>query len=57
MRVKVENVFPDLKLFLDSVRFYVRKPSETGQPGFTDEEVFRLRKMVLKIKNQLAEDN
>lgn len=57
LRMRVDFFFPDFKLFLDSIRFYMRKPSEPGQPGFTDQEVFRLRKMVLKIKNQHTEDD
>ncbi|KAI3357943.1 hypothetical protein L3Q82_016340, partial [Scortum barcoo] len=49
MRVKVEDFFPDLKLLVDSIRFFLKNTGEPGQPGFTDQEVYRLKKMVLKV--------
>lgn len=54
--VKVENFFPDLKLFIDSVRLFMRNTGCTGQPSFTDQEVFRLKKLVLKVKSEMADD-
>ncbi|KAI3372192.1 hypothetical protein L3Q82_007049 [Scortum barcoo] len=49
MRVKVEDFFPDLKLLVDSIRFFLKNTGEPGQPGFTDQKVYRQKKMVLKV--------
>ena len=55
--VQVENFFPDLELFLESIRFYIRKPNEPGQPGFSDPEVHRLRKWVTRVNLLLTDDD
>ena len=55
-QVRVDNFFPDLQLFLDSVKVYMKNTEEFGQPAFSDQEVFRLKKIVLKVKNQLRTD-
>ncbi|KAI3363560.1 hypothetical protein L3Q82_012169, partial [Scortum barcoo] len=49
MTVKVEDFFPDLKLLVDSIRFFLKNTGEPGQPGFTDQEVYRQKKLVLKV--------
>lgn len=44
------EVFPsDLRLFLDSVRFYRRSSDEPGQPGLPDQELVTLIRLVLKV--------
>ncbi len=40
---KVDIFFLDLKLFLDSVRLFLKNTECTGQPTFNDQEVFRIR--------------
>ncbi len=54
--VKVEDFFPDLQLFHDSVRFFMRNMDSLGQPSFTDREIFRLKKLLLKVRAQIAND-
>ncbi|XP_023284603.1 receptor-type tyrosine-protein phosphatase F-like [Seriola lalandi dorsalis] len=49
MRVKVEEYFPDLQLFHDSVRLFLKNAGRVGQPSFTDPEIFRLKKLLLKV--------
>ncbi|KAL7398534.1 hypothetical protein ABVT39_011248 [Epinephelus coioides] len=55
--VKVEDHFPDLQLFYDSVRFYMKNTRNLGQPSFTDPEIFRLRKFLVKVRDQIASDD
>ncbi len=54
--VKVEDFFPDLQLFHDSVRFFMRNTGSLGQPSFTDPEIFRLKILLLKVQAQIAND-
>lgn len=54
--VKVDDVFPDLKLFLDSVKLFMKNTDHTGQSTFTDQEVFRLKKLMIKVRAQIAND-
>lgn len=52
--VKVEEFFPDRQRFLDSAKILMK---ETGECGFTDQEIFRLKKILHKIKlNMLNEE-
>ena len=53
---KVEDFFPDLQLFHDSVRFFMKNAGSLGQPSFTDPEIFRLKKLLLKVRAQIASD-
>ncbi|KAM4538543.1 uncharacterized protein V3H82_024172 [Fundulus diaphanus] len=48
--LKVESYFPNLKLFYASARYYVRKQEESG---LTDQEIFRLKKIMGKVRKQL----
>ena len=43
-QVKVDNYFPDLQLFLDSVKVYMKNIEEFVQPVFSDQEISRLKK-------------
>lgn len=51
--VKVEDYFPDLSVFYTSARLHMSQKEESG---LTDQEVFRLKKLVLKVKKQLNND-
>lgn len=53
--VKVEDFFPDLKLFLDSVRLLMKNPEQSDQCIFTDQEIYRLKKLLVKVRAQLSE--
>lgn len=45
--VKEEDFFPDRQKFLDSAKILMK---DTGEGGFTDQEIFRLKKILHKIK-------
>ena len=49
----LEEHFPDLGLFISSARLHV---SQREESGLTDQEVFRLKKLVLRAKRQLSSD-
>lgn len=53
--VKIENVFPDLQLFIDSVKTFQKSSESAGEKVFTDQEIYRLKKLVLKAKRQLED--
>lgn len=55
--VKVDEFFPDLSLFLSSVRFFMKNTEPTTQSTFTDQEIFRLKKLMVKVKTQIATDD
>lgn len=50
---KVDEFFPDLKLFPSSARFFMKNTEHTTQSAFTDQEIFHLKLMV-KVKTQMA---
>ena len=52
--VKIEEHFPVLSLFYTSARLHM---SQKDESGLTDQEVFRLRKLVLKAKRQMNNDD
>ena len=52
----MDNYFPDLQLFLDSVKVYMKNTEEFGQPVFSDQEIYRLKKIVLRVKTQIRTD-
>jgi len=52
--VKLECAFPDLQLFVDSVKNYQNE--SVGEKVFNDQEFYRLKKLVLKAKRQLEDD-
>ena len=52
--VKMEEHFPVLSLFYTSARLHMSKKDESG---FTDQEVFRLRKLLPKVKRQMNKDD
>ena len=51
--VVVEEYFPDRKLFIDSVQAFMRGD---GEDKFTAQEIYRLKKIVLKLKLELQND-
>ena len=51
--LKLEDHFPELSLFISSARFHM---SQREESGLTDQEVFRIKKLVLKAKRQLSSD-
>lgn len=53
--VRLENVFPDLQLFIDSVKNFQKSSESAGEKIFTDQERFRLKKLVLKVRRQLED--
>ncbi len=53
--LKIESVFPDLQLFIDSVKNLQKCSESEGEKGFTDQKIYRLRKFVLKAKRQLED--
>lgn len=54
--VRVDDFFPDLKLFLDSVKLCMKNTDRTDQSIFSDQEVYRLKKLMLKVRSQIAND-
>lgn len=54
--VKVENYSTDLKLFLDSAKLFMKSTDSIRQPTFTDQESFRLKKVLQKVRAQIAGD-
>lgn len=52
--VKVESFFPDKEAFLNSVKSQLRAK---GREGLTEQEVYRLRKIVVKIRHELNEED
>ena len=50
--VKVEDYFPDLQLFQDSVKFLMKNTGSLGRPQFTVPETFRLKKLLQKVRAQ-----
>ena len=51
--LKIEEHFPDLNLFISSARLHM---SQREESGLTDQEVFRIKKLVLRAKRQLSSD-
>lgn len=54
--VRVDDFFPDLKLFLDSVKLCMKNTDRTDQSIFSDQEIYRLKKLMLKVRSQIAND-
>lgn len=54
--MKIDDFFPDLKLFHDSVKLFMKNTERPGQPTFTDQEIFRLKKMMIKVRAQIVND-
>ncbi len=48
-------MFPDLQLFIDSVKNLQKCSESEGEKGFTDQEIYRLKKFILKAKRQLED--
>ena len=53
-KVKMKDFFPNLLLFCSSARLHI---SQKEVSGLTDQEVFRLKKLVLKAKKQMNSDD
>lgn len=49
--VKIENWFPDLKLFLESARVILKSSGGNGEDDLTEQEVYRLKKVLIRVKN------
>uniref|UniRef100_A0AAV2KFW0 Endonuclease/exonuclease/phosphatase domain-containing protein n=1 Tax=Knipowitschia caucasica TaxID=637954 RepID=A0AAV2KFW0_KNICA len=54
--VKVENYFPNLKLFSETARPLVWSSSSQVEDALTDQERFRLKKLLSKVRAQVARD-
>lgn len=54
--VQVENYFPGLQLFGASVKHFMKTESY-GETSFTDREMYRLRKLMVKLRSQLESAN
>ena len=54
--VQVEEVFPDLQLFIDSVKAFRRSHGVLEEKAFTGQETDRLKKLLQKVKQQLDDD-
>ena len=52
-KVKVTDHFPDLGLFITSARFHT---GQKGESGLTEQECWRLKKLVTKAKRQLVNE-
>ncbi|TWW77349.1 hypothetical protein D4764_12G0007390 [Takifugu flavidus] len=50
--VQVEDYFPDLQLFQESIKLYM-KNGDFGQPSFTHQEMYLLKKLMVKLRSQL----
>ncbi|TWW67346.1 hypothetical protein D4764_02G0003870 [Takifugu flavidus] len=50
--VQAGDYFPDLQLFQESVRHLMRAGS-LGEPSFTDQEIYRLKKLLQKVRSRL----
>lgn len=50
--VQVEDYFPDLRCFLDSVKHFMTLDELAG-PCLNEREVYRLKKMFVKVRAQL----
>lgn len=55
--LKVENFFPDLKLFVSSAQPLTRASGGFGDEGLTEQEIYRLRKLIIKVKAQIIGDD
>ena len=55
--VKVEDHFPDLNMFVESAKPLTRKSGNTGDDSLTEQEGYRLKKLLLKIRPQLEGDD
>ena len=51
---KVGDFFPDLQLFIRSARPLTRKSG--GEEVLTEQEIYRLKKLVLRVKAQIIDD-
>lgn len=54
--VRVDDFFPDLKMFLDSVKLFMKNTDRSDQSTFSDQEVYRLKKLMVKVRLQIAND-
>ena len=54
--VRVDDFFPDLKMFLDSVKLFMKNTDRADQLFFSDQETYRLKKLMLKVRSQIAND-
>lgn len=54
--VRVDDFFPDLKMFLDSVKLFMKNTDRSDQSTFSDQEIYRLKKLMLKVRSQLVND-
>lgn len=54
--VRVDNFFLDLKMFLDSVKLFMKNTDRSDQSTFSDQEIYCLKKVMLKVRSQIAND-
>ena len=55
--VKVEDHFADLKLFVESAKPLTKRSGNLGDDVLTDQEIYRLKKVLLKVKAQITADD
>ena len=55
--VKVEDHFSDLKLFVESARPLTKKSGNFGDDVLTEQEIYRLKKLLLKVNAQITADD
>lgn len=51
--VQVQEFFPDRELFIESARMAMK---EIGLGGLTEQEVYRLKKVVQKLRSNMLND-
>ncbi len=54
--VRVDEFFPDLRMFLDSAKLFMKNTDRSDQSSFSDQEMYRLKKLVLKVRSQITND-
>ncbi|XP_028312833.1 uncharacterized protein LOC114469487 [Gouania willdenowi] len=55
--VRLEAYFSDLQVFHDSVGHFMRNPGNLGQDVFSEQEIFRLKKFLTKIRKRASQDD
>lgn len=56
-QVKVEDHFSDLKLFIESARPLTKASGNVGECVLTEQEIYRLKKLIVKVRAQILTDN
>ncbi len=43
-------------MFLDSAKLFMKNTDRSDQSSFSDQEMYRLKKLVLKVRSQITND-